>query len=161
MIRDRDRIYSTVVTRRLRAMGIRNKPTAPALPWQNGFVERLTGSIRRECVDLIIVLSEAHLRRILKSYARYYNETRRAWPGIRTRPFLARFGEPVWSGHLPSWADFITATPRLKFSATTPRSPSLIIPTQSSTGCSNMRGKLSTPKSGSRTTAFRRYRMSC
>src|SRR5712672_2875875 len=76
MIRDRDRIYGTVVTRRLRAMGIRDKPIAPASPWQNGFVERLIGSIRRECVDHIIVLGEAHLRRILKSYARYYNETR-------------------------------------------------------------------------------------
>src|ERR1700676_3529013 len=76
MIRDRDRIYGTVVTRRLRAMRIRDKPIAPASPWQNGVVERLIGSIRRECVDHIIVLGEAHLRRILKSYARYYNETR-------------------------------------------------------------------------------------
>ena len=56
MIRDRDRIYGTVVTRRLRAMGIRDKPTAPASPWQNGFAERLIGSIRRECLDHIIVL---------------------------------------------------------------------------------------------------------
>jgi transposase InsO family protein len=76
LIRDRDCIYGVVVTRRLRAMGIRDKPIAPASPWQNGFVERLIGSIRRECVDHIIVLGEAHLRRILKSYARYYNETR-------------------------------------------------------------------------------------
>jgi transposase InsO family protein len=76
MIRDRDRIYGIVVTRRLRAMGIRDKPTAPASPWQNGFVERLIGSIRRDCLDHVIVLGEAHLRRILKSYARYYNETR-------------------------------------------------------------------------------------
>ena len=76
MIRDRDRIYGAAVTRRLRAMGIRDKPIAPASPWQNGFVERLIGSIRRECVDHIIVLGEAHLRRILQSYARYYNETR-------------------------------------------------------------------------------------
>ena len=76
LIRDRDRIYGAVVTRRLRAMGIRDKPTAPASPWQNGFAERLIGSIRRECLDHIIVLGEAHLRRILKSYARYYNETR-------------------------------------------------------------------------------------
>ena len=49
------------------------KPTAPASPWQNGFAERLIGSIRRECVDHIIVLGEMHLRRILRSYARYYN----------------------------------------------------------------------------------------
>jgi transposase InsO family protein len=73
MIRDRDRIYGAVVTRRLRAMGIRDKPIAPASPWQNGFAERLIGSIRRECLDHVIVLGEAHLRRILNSYARYYN----------------------------------------------------------------------------------------
>ena len=73
LIRDRDRIYGSVVTRRMRAMGIRDKPTAPASPWLNGFVERLIGSIRRECVDHIIVLSEMHWRRVLKSYADYYN----------------------------------------------------------------------------------------
>ena len=76
MIRDRDRIYGAVVTRRLRAMGIRDKPTAPASPWQNGFAERLIGSIRRECMDHIVVLGEAHLRRVLRSYASYYNEIR-------------------------------------------------------------------------------------
>jgi transposase InsO family protein len=73
LIRDRDRIYGAVVTRRLRAMGIRDKPTAPASPWQNGFAERLIGSIRRECLDHIIVFGEAHLCRILRSYACYYN----------------------------------------------------------------------------------------
>ena len=76
MIRDRDRIYGAVVTRRSRAMGIRDKPIAQASPWQNGFVERLIGSIRRECLDHIIVLGDAHLRRILKSYADYYNSVR-------------------------------------------------------------------------------------
>jgi transposase InsO family protein len=76
MIRDRDSIYGAIVTRRLRAMGIRDKPIAPASPWQNGVAERLIGSIRREFLDHIIVLGEAHLRRILKSCARYYNETR-------------------------------------------------------------------------------------
>jgi transposase InsO family protein len=81
LIRDRDRIYGAVVTRRLRAMGIRDKPTAPAAPWQNGFAERLIGSIRRECLDHIIVLGEANLRRILKSYADYYN-------GVRTHRSL-------------------------------------------------------------------------
>src|SRR5207237_3459728 len=74
MIRDRDRIYGTVVTRRLRAMGIRDKPIAPASPWQNSFAERLIGSIRRECVDHILVLNQAHLRRVLQACARYYNE---------------------------------------------------------------------------------------
>jgi transposase InsO family protein len=76
MIRDRDRIYGVVVTRRLRAMGIRDKPVAPGSPWQNGYAERLIGSIRRECVDYLIILGEGHLRRILRSYARYYNDIR-------------------------------------------------------------------------------------
>jgi transposase InsO family protein len=83
MIRDRDRIYGIVVTRRLRAMGIRDKPIAPASPWQNGFAERLIGSLRRECVDHVIVLGEAHLRRILKNYAAYYN-------GVRTHRSLQK-----------------------------------------------------------------------
>src|SRR5712675_1909402 len=76
LIRDRDRIYGAIVTRRLRAMGIRDKPTAPASPWQSSFAERLIGSIRRECLDHIIVLGEMHLRRVLKSYADYYNSVR-------------------------------------------------------------------------------------
>jgi transposase InsO family protein len=73
LVRDRDQIYGTIVTRRLRVMGIRDKPAAPASPWQNGFAERLIGSIRRECVDHFVIWGEAHLRRILQSYARYYN----------------------------------------------------------------------------------------
>jgi transposase InsO family protein len=76
LIRDRDRLYRTIVTHRLRTMGIRDKPTAPASPWQNGFVERLIGSIWRECLDHIVVLGEAHLRRVLRSYASYYNDIR-------------------------------------------------------------------------------------
>ena len=76
MVRDRDRIYGTIVTRRLRAMGIRDKPTAPGSPWRNGFAERLIGSIRLECLDHIIVLGETHLRRILRFYTRYYNNIR-------------------------------------------------------------------------------------
>jgi Integrase core domain len=76
MIRDRDRIYGAVVTRRLRAMGIRDKPIAPVSPWQNGIAERLIGSIRRECLDHIIVSGEAHLRRILIFYAAYYDPVR-------------------------------------------------------------------------------------
>jgi hypothetical protein len=57
-------------------MGIRDKPIAPGSLWQNGFAERLIGSIRRECVDHVLVLGEAHLRRILTKYAAYYNELR-------------------------------------------------------------------------------------
>jgi transposase InsO family protein len=76
LIRDRDCIYGTIVTSRILAMGIRDKPIAPASPWQNGFAERLIGSIRRECLDHFIVLGEAHLRRILRAYAIYYNDIR-------------------------------------------------------------------------------------
>jgi hypothetical protein len=85
MIRDRDRIYGAVVTRRLRTMGIRDKPIAPASPWQNRFADRLTGSIRRECLGYVIVLGEAHLRRILKSCAHCYN-------GVRTHRSLNKDG---------------------------------------------------------------------
>ncbi len=79
LIRDRNRIYGSIVTRRMRAMGIRDKPTAPASPWQNGFAERLIGSIRRECVDHFVVLGEPHLRRILRAYVGYYNDIRTHW----------------------------------------------------------------------------------
>src|SRR5262249_3777338 len=73
LTRDRDRVYGAAVMHRLRAMGIRDKPIAPSCPWQNGFAERLIGSIRRECVDHVVVWGEAHLRRILKKYSAYYN----------------------------------------------------------------------------------------
>src|SRR3981189_3509488 len=76
LIRDRDQVYGSVVTRRLRAMGIRDKPIAAGSPWQNGFAERLIGSLRRECPDHVIALGGGHLRRTLRSYARYYNESR-------------------------------------------------------------------------------------
>jgi hypothetical protein len=103
----------------MRAMGIRDKPMAPALPWQNGFVERLVGSIRRECVDHIIVLGEARLRRILKFYDHYYNETRAHLALDKDAPVSRPVQRMVWSGHLPSWADFITTTPVFGFSVHT------------------------------------------
>ena len=76
MIRDRDGCYGRAVTKRLAAMGIRDHPIAPRSPWQNGHAERLIGSIRRECLDHVVVFGEAHLRRILATYAAYYNECR-------------------------------------------------------------------------------------
>ena len=76
LIRDRDGAFGPAYTRRIRAMGIRDHPTAPRSPWQNGHVERLIGSIRRECLDHLAVFNEAHLRRVLKNYASYYNEVR-------------------------------------------------------------------------------------
>ena len=76
LIRDRDGAYGEILIRRLRSMGIRDRPTSPRSPWQNGYAERLIGSIRRECVDHIIVLGERHLRHVLLSYMEYYNEVR-------------------------------------------------------------------------------------
>ena len=83
LIRDRDRAYGAVVSQRLRAMGIRDRPIAPRSPWQNGYVERVIGSIRRECLDHVIIFGEAHLRRLLAAYATYYN-------GIRTHLALGK-----------------------------------------------------------------------
>ena len=57
-------------------MGIRDRPIAPSSPWQDSYVERLIGSIRRECLDHVVVFGEAHLRRILEAYAIYYNSIR-------------------------------------------------------------------------------------
>jgi transposase InsO family protein len=76
VIRDRDRVYGHAFVRRLGAMGIRDRPTSPRSPWQNAYAERLIGSIRRECLDHIIVFGERHLRRILQAYAAYYNQVR-------------------------------------------------------------------------------------
>lgn len=75
-IQDRDGAYGHAVTKRLSAMGIRVHPTAPRSPWQNGHAERLIGSIRRECLNHIIVFGEAHLHRILAAYVIYYNAAR-------------------------------------------------------------------------------------
>ena len=76
LIRDRDGAYGFVYTRRIRAMRIRDHPTAPCSPWQNGHVERLIGSIRHESLDHLIVFDEAQLRRVLRDYASYYNHVR-------------------------------------------------------------------------------------
>jgi transposase InsO family protein len=76
LVRDRDASYGHAVTRRLAVMGIRDRPTAPRSPWQNGHIERLIGSIRRECLDHVVVLGEAHLRQVLGAYADYYNRAR-------------------------------------------------------------------------------------
>ena len=76
LIRDRDCAYGDAFRKRLSAMGIRNGPTAPRSPWQNGYVERVIGSIRRELLDHVIVTGERHLLRLLRDYADYYNAWR-------------------------------------------------------------------------------------
>jgi transposase InsO family protein len=76
LIRDRDSIYGEVFKRRVRARGIRDRPTSFRSPWQNGHTERLIGSIRRESLDHVVIFNERHLRHILLSYAQYYNLAR-------------------------------------------------------------------------------------
>jgi transposase InsO family protein len=76
LLRDRDQAYGNVLIRRVRAMGIRDRPIAARSPWQNGYCERAIGSIRRDCLDHVIVSGERHLRHLLQCYATYYNQSR-------------------------------------------------------------------------------------
>jgi hypothetical protein len=76
LVRDRDGAFGESFKRRLHAMGIRDRPTAPRSPWQNAYVERLIGSIRRDCLDHLIIVDERHLRNVLRDYAAYYNRQR-------------------------------------------------------------------------------------
>jgi transposase InsO family protein len=76
LVRDRDGAYGAAFVRRVGAMGIRDRPISARSPWQNGHAERLIGSIRRECLDHVVVFGERHLRHLLNSYQRYYNEVR-------------------------------------------------------------------------------------
>jgi transposase InsO family protein len=76
LVRDNDGAYGQVFPRRVMAMGIRDRPISPRSPWQNGHVERLIGTVRRECLDRMLIFGEAHLRQILTLYASYHNESR-------------------------------------------------------------------------------------
>jgi transposase InsO family protein len=76
LVRDRDSAYGVDFLRRVEAMGIRDRPTSPRSPWQNGYAERLIGSIRRDCLDHVIIFGERQLRHLLHSYQQYYNEAR-------------------------------------------------------------------------------------
>jgi transposase InsO family protein len=76
LIRDHDSAYGEFFKNRLRSMGIRDRPTSLRSPWQNAYVERMIGSLRRECLDHVLIFGERHLRHVLKSYSVYYNETR-------------------------------------------------------------------------------------
>jgi putative transposase len=75
LLRDRDTSYGRAFRNRVKAMGIEEVLTAPRSPWQNPYVERLIGSLRRECLDHIIIFNESHLRRVLSTYFQYHH-----WP---------------------------------------------------------------------------------
>ena len=76
LVRDRDRIYDDTVHRRIASLGITEVVSSPRSPWQNPYVERVIGSVRRECLDHIIILNERHLRRVLRAYLAYYHRSR-------------------------------------------------------------------------------------
>jgi putative transposase len=76
VLRDRNASYGSVFSKPVAAMGITEVITAPRSPWQNAYVERVIGSIRRECLDHVVIFNERHLRRVLSSYVDYYHRTR-------------------------------------------------------------------------------------
>lgn len=76
LVRDNDKKYGNAFKRTVRAFGIRDRPTSPHSPWQNGFVERVIGTLRRECLDHVLILNEGHLRRVLLAFAEHYNADR-------------------------------------------------------------------------------------
>ena len=77
LLRDRDASYGSVFSKRVAAMGITEVVTAPGSPWQNACVERVIGSIRRECFDHVVIFNERHLRHVLSSYVDYYHRARK------------------------------------------------------------------------------------
>jgi hypothetical protein len=81
-VQDRNGVHGAVVKRRLRGLGIRDRPIVPASPWQNAYVERSIGSIQRECIDHVIILGEAHLRQILSRYASYWARSANVSPQL-------------------------------------------------------------------------------
>ena len=101
LLRDRDGVYGEEFLARVEAMGIEEVVSAPRSPWQNPYVERVIGSIRRECLDHVIVLGEEHLRCILRSYVDYYNEDR-AHRSLDQRPPRGRDIEHDESGSVVS-----------------------------------------------------------
>jgi transposase InsO family protein len=99
LIRDRDGKYGDYFRRRVRNMGIREVITSRKAPWQNPYVERVIGSVRRECLDHVIVFNEGHLRRVLKTYVDYYNESRPHLSLARNAP-VPRKPEPPSQGRV-------------------------------------------------------------
>ena len=99
LLRDRDSIYGETVRRRIKRLGMENVIAAPRSPWQNPFVERVIGSIRRDCLDHVIVINEPHLRRILREYLSYYH-TCRTHLSLNKDPPEPRIVEPPELGNI-------------------------------------------------------------
>jgi transposase InsO family protein len=105
LVRDNDRAFGHVFTSRIRAMSIRDRPISPGSPWQNGIAERFVGTLRRECLDQMLIFGETHLRQVLSAYAAYYNQARTHLALHKDAPLqrpIQRFGRiatiPVLAG---------------------------------------------------------------
>jgi putative transposase len=103
-LRDRDAVYGDVFQRRVAGIGISEVISSPSSPWQNPYAERLIGSIRRECLDHVIVLGERHLRRILTSYRVYYHEARTHLSLAKDAPTPRRV-QDIAEGHVVAFAE--------------------------------------------------------
>jgi transposase InsO family protein len=105
LIRDRDGIYGHAFDERVAGLGIKQWLIAPRSPWQNGYAERLVGTLRRELLDHVIVLGERHLLHLVRLYARYYNED---------RPHMSLAGDaPVSRDREPPAVGRVVALPRV------------------------------------------------
>jgi transposase InsO family protein len=102
LLRDRDGIYGETVRQRIKSLGIEDVITAPRSPWQNPFVERVIGSMRRGCLDHVIVFNEQHLRRILREYFNYYH-TCRTHLSLNKDPPETRVVEPLELGNVAAF----------------------------------------------------------
>jgi transposase InsO family protein len=100
-------------------MGIRDRPTSFRSPWQSKYVERLIGSVRRECTDHLIVFNADHFRRILATYAAYYNEVRTHVSLGKDAPFTRQWRSSETSSPIRSWADYTIDMHGFKFSEAT------------------------------------------
>jgi transposase InsO family protein len=105
LVRDNDCTYGNVFTSRVTVMGIRDPPISTHSPWQNGYVERLIGTLRRECLDNVLIIGARHLQQVLASYTAYYNQARTHLALLKDAPFrraVQRSGRivaiPVLSG---------------------------------------------------------------
>jgi len=120
VVRDRDRASGIEFVRRVRAMGIRDRPIAARSPWQNGCAERLIGSVRRECLDHVIVFGERDLRNLLRAYQDYYNNLRTHLSLDKDAPLSRPVAPTVGSRRTPAWADCITDIAGFEFPTGTP-----------------------------------------
>ena len=113
LLRDRDASYGQTFRDRVQAMAIEEVVTAPRSPWQNAYVERIIGSIRRECLDHVIVFDERHLRRVLSAYFEYHHRSRthlslgKDCP--EPRPYSHRLQVPLLPSHRPAACTIATS----------------------------------------------------